>query len=104
MSELTLTQLALCDMDQAAVIHRASFDDRLPWLSGLHTPEEDRTYYRKQVFSACQVWGAVVCDNLVGIIAFPARLDRSNVRLARSTRPRRPGLRFLISQSPGRKA
>src|SRR5262245_18837167 len=80
MSELTLTQLALRDMDQAAVIHRTSFDDRLPLLSGLHTPEEDRTYYREQVFSACPVWGALVCDNLVGIIAFrPGWIDQMYV-------------------------
>jgi putative acetyltransferase len=38
MGEVTLARLALEDMDAAARVHRAAFDDRLPWLSGLHTP------------------------------------------------------------------
>ena len=44
-------------MDRAAVVHRASFDERLPWLSGLHTPDED-------------LRGAFESDVLVGIVAF----------------------------------
>jgi len=63
-------QLGLDDMDRAARVHRASFDERLPWLSGLHTPEEDRNFYRERIFSACAVWGAFKGDVLVGIIAF----------------------------------
>lgn len=65
-----LRQLGLQDMDAAALIHRASFDERLPWLSGLHTPDEDRLFYRQQVFSTCIVWGAFESGVLAGIIAF----------------------------------
>jgi putative acetyltransferase len=56
-------------MDAAAVIHRTSFDTRLPWLAGLHTPDEDRTFFREHVFAECEVWG---CGrpSLVGFIAF----------------------------------
>ena len=57
-------------MDAAAAVHRASFDHALPLLAGLHTPDEDRAFYRTQVFSSCQVWGAEKQGKLVGIIAF----------------------------------
>ena len=66
---LTLSRLTLEDMDRSAVIHRAAFDERLPWLAGLHTPGGDRTYFRERVFVECEVWGAAV-DETIGIIAF----------------------------------
>ena len=66
---LTLSRLTLEDMDRPAVIHRAAFDERLPWLAGLHTPGGDRTYFRERVFVECEVWGAAV-DETIGIIAF----------------------------------
>ncbi|UUP17791.1 putative N-acetyltransferase YafP [Nitratireductor thuwali] len=66
---LILRRLALEEMDSAAIIHRAAFDARLPWLAGLHTPEDDRAYFRRHVFAECQVWGAVDGET-IGIIAF----------------------------------
>ena len=66
---LALRRLTLEEMDRAAVIHRAAFDERLPWLAGLHTPEEDRAYFREHVFVKCEVWGAVVGE-MIGIVAF----------------------------------
>ena len=63
-------QLGLCDMDAAARIHRAAFDDRLPWLTGLHTPDEDRAFFRAHVFAACDVWGALDGHDLIGFIAY----------------------------------
>ena len=65
-----IRRLAFADMDAAAAVHRASFDHALPLLAGLHTPDEDRVFYRTQVFSSCQVWGAEKQGKLVGIIAF----------------------------------
>jgi putative acetyltransferase len=65
-----LRKLGRDEMDRAALVHRASFDDRLPWLSGLHTPDEDREFYRQHVFSAFAVWGVLSSDVLLGIIAF----------------------------------
>jgi GNAT superfamily N-acetyltransferase len=56
-------------MGQAAKIHRAAFDERLPWLVGLHTPAEDHAYFRDCVFVECEVWGAFG-DELLGLIAF----------------------------------
>jgi ribosomal protein S18 acetylase RimI-like enzyme len=71
-----LRRLTLADMDEAAVIHRAAFDQRLPWLAGLHTPAEDRAYFRQQVFTACEVWGWGD-DAIVGFIAFrPGWIDQ----------------------------
>jgi GNAT superfamily N-acetyltransferase len=57
-------------MDAAAAVHRASFLHALPIFQGLHTPEEDREYFRERVFRACEVWGAFEEQTLVGIIAF----------------------------------
>lgn len=42
--------LTLEEMDRAATVHRASFDDQHPWLAGLHTPEEDRKRFPAPTF------------------------------------------------------
>ena len=55
---------------EAAKIHRAAFDDRLPWLRGLHTPAEDVRFYREVVFSNCEVWGGFEGADLIGFVAF----------------------------------
>jgi GNAT superfamily N-acetyltransferase len=69
-SRLSIRQLELADMDAAASVHRTAFDHALPWLAGLHTPEEDRWFYRERVFTGCQVHGAFEAGALTGIIAF----------------------------------
>ena len=58
------------EMEGAARVHRASFDERLPWLAGLYTPAQDFAFFRDRVFAACEVWGALEADEVVGIIAF----------------------------------
>jgi GNAT superfamily N-acetyltransferase len=63
-------RLRLLDMEAAARVHREAFDHALPWLSGLHTPDEDRWFYRERVFKTCHVWGAFDEAVLAGIIAF----------------------------------
>ena len=87
-------------MDEAAQVHRASFDCAVPWLVGLHTPEEDRWFYRERVFSACEVWGSFDRDVMTGLIAFrdgwidqlyvlpPAQGHASAARSCRSHRRR----------------
>ena len=65
-----LLRLDLADMAEAAVVHRTAFDAALPTLAGLHTPEEDRWFYRQHVFRTCEIWGAREQDRLLGIIAF----------------------------------
>jgi ribosomal protein S18 acetylase RimI-like enzyme len=69
-SGLSIRQLELADMDAAARVHRAAFDHALPWLRGLHTPDEDRWFYRERMFRECQVHGAFEDDALAAIIAF----------------------------------
>src|SRR5258708_21837246 len=69
-SALIIRRLELADMEAAAQVHRAAFDHALPWLTGLHTPEEDRWFYRECVFTTCQVHGAFEGGGLTGIIAF----------------------------------
>ena len=57
-------------MDVVARIHRTAFEDRLPWLPRLHTPEEEWNFYRRHIFPACSVWGAVEQGTIEGFIAF----------------------------------
>jgi len=65
-----LRQLAIEETDQAAAVLRTSFDQALPTLAGLHTPDEDRWFFRERVFADCQICGYFNDQELVGIIAF----------------------------------
>ena len=65
-----LMRLELADMDTAALVLRTSFDQALPSLAGLHTPEEDRWFFRERVFKTCDVWGAFDNAVMIGMIAF----------------------------------
>ncbi|MDH6257882.1 GNAT family N-acetyltransferase [Bradyrhizobium sp. BR13661] len=65
-----LRQLEHTDMGAAAQVHRIAFDHAMPWLAGLHTPDEDRWFYRERVFPTSHVWGCFTGDELSGIIAF----------------------------------
>ena len=65
----SLHPLSETDADRVAMIHRAAREDRLPWLPELHTPDEDRQFFRTVVFDECEVWGAVDGE-IVGFIAF----------------------------------
>jgi GNAT superfamily N-acetyltransferase len=65
-----LRRLELVDMETAARVLRASFDQALPSLAGLHTPEEDRRFFREHVFGTCEVWGAFDNTAMIGVLAF----------------------------------
>jgi len=67
---LAFRRLERDDMDDAARVHRASFDRALPWLAGRYTPEQDRWFYRERVFTTCEVWGAFDHGALIGLVAF----------------------------------
>ena len=69
-SALNIRKLELADVDAAARVHRISFDHALPWLIGLHTPDEDRWFYRERMFKTCSLWGAFDADTMTGVIAF----------------------------------
>jgi len=68
-SGLSIRRLTLADIDAAARVHRAAFDHALPWLAGLHTPDEDRWFYRERMFATCTLWGAFDGEALNGVIA-----------------------------------
>ena len=36
-------------MDAAAAVYRISYDERLPWLAGRHTPKEDKAFFRTRI-------------------------------------------------------
>ena len=65
-----LRQLKLEDMDAAARVVRTAFDQALPSLAGLHTPEEDQWFFRERIFNTCEMWGAFDGAAMRGIIAF----------------------------------
>lgn len=65
-----LRDLELCDMDCVAVVQRRSRDHALPWIAVLHTPEEDRRYFREHVFGSSRTLGYFENGELVGFIAF----------------------------------
>lgn len=69
-SGLSIRRLAPADTDAAARVHRAAFDEALPWLAGLHTPDEDRWFYRERMFATCTLWGAFDGAAMSGVIAF----------------------------------
>jgi GNAT superfamily N-acetyltransferase len=69
-SELSIRPLERDDMDAAARVHRLAFDHALPWLTGLHTRDEDRWFYRERMFRTCTLWGAFDRDVMTGVIAF----------------------------------
>ncbi len=66
----SIRRLGRAEVGAAALVHRASFDDRLPWLAGIHTPDEDRAFFEDRVFADCEVWGAWDGRGLVAFIAF----------------------------------
>ena len=68
--ELSIRQLELADMDAAARVHRTAFDHALPWLAGLHTPDEDRWFFRERMFKTSTLWGVFDSDAMIGMIAF----------------------------------
>lgn len=70
MASFTVRKLDVTQSDAVAHVLRASFDERLPWLMGLHTPEEDRAFVREHLFESCEIWGASDGPDLIGMIAF----------------------------------
>ena len=58
------------ESDAVAALFRLSKEAALPYLPDLHTPEEDRTFFRERVFATCEVWIAERDGALTGFIAF----------------------------------
>ncbi|MDB5071925.1 MAG: putative GCN5-related N-acetyltransferase [Candidatus Eremiobacteraeota bacterium] len=58
------------ESDAVAALFRLSKETALPYLPDLHTPEEDRAFFRERVFETCEVWVAERNGLLVGFCAF----------------------------------
>lgn len=87
MADLSFRTLRREDMDEAARIHRAARDTVQCIDSTLHTPEEDRHFYREIVFGECTIIGAFLRDALVGHVAMrPGWIDHLYVDPARQSR------------------
>jgi GNAT superfamily N-acetyltransferase len=65
-----LRRLVLADMDEVARVFRISFDQAMPTLRGLHTPEEDGAFFSERLFAACEMSGAFADGAMTGFIAF----------------------------------
>lgn len=71
-TDFLVRRLDADDAEAAARIHRSAFDERLPWLAGLHTPPEDLGFWRDQMLRDCQVFGACDGSRLIGVMALRA--------------------------------
>ena len=72
MEEITIRRARAEESDALATLFRRSRTTALPFLPDLHTPEEDRTFFRERVFVACEVWVADVNGTPAGFCAVRA--------------------------------
>ncbi len=71
MSGFVLRRAALGDVAAIAAVSRRARQERMPYLPDLHTPEEDRAFFRGFVEGAT-VWVAEASGAVVGFVAFAA--------------------------------
>jgi putative acetyltransferase len=60
------------ESDAVAALVRLSKETAMPYLPKLHTPDEDRAFFRDRVFAECEAWVAEREGDVVGICAFRA--------------------------------
>jgi GNAT superfamily N-acetyltransferase len=65
-----LRKLDLADMEVAALVRRTTFGHAFPWLTALHTAEQDQWFFRERLFKTSELWGAFDIGEMIGIIAF----------------------------------
>ncbi|WP_183862353.1 MULTISPECIES: GNAT family N-acetyltransferase [unclassified Rhizobium] len=70
MQQPDVVRLEAKHMRDAAMLRRLALSERLPWLSDVHTPEEDEVYWRTQLFPNRTILGAISDQRLVGVIAY----------------------------------
>ena len=78
-----IRRAALGESDAVAALYRRVADAEWRFLYP-HTPEEDRAFYRTQVFARCVVWVAVGGETLLGFCAVRRGwIDQLHVERAR---------------------
>ena len=70
MQDLLLRRAGRDESDAVAAVFRLSKRTALPYLPDLHTPEDDRGFFRQRVFAECSVWVALRRGSLAGFCAF----------------------------------
>jgi GNAT superfamily N-acetyltransferase len=68
--DISLRQARADESDALAALFRQSRTMALPYLPDVHTPEEDRAFFRDRVFVVCDVWVAEVDGTPTGFCAF----------------------------------
>jgi putative acetyltransferase len=80
-SGIAVRRLGADEMEAASRVHREAFDAAMPWLAGLHPPEEDAGYWRDHVGVSCGVWGVGPPGGLAGVMAVaPGWVEQLYVR------------------------
>ena len=70
MHDIVVRRARVDESDAVAALFRLSRETAMPYLPILHTPEEDRAYFRERVFPYCEVWVAERDGELAGVCAF----------------------------------
>jgi putative acetyltransferase len=70
MQELLVRRARIDESDAVAALFRLSRQTAMPYLPDLHTPEEDRTFFRERIFATCAVDVAERNGELAGFCAF----------------------------------
>ena len=80
---MMIRRATLADADDIARLHRAVRAECLPYLPDIHTPEEDRRFFRDRVFVESEVWVAGA-QGIDGFCAWrPGWVDHLYVRTDR---------------------
>lgn len=66
---VTVRRLTRADAPVAGALHRASYEDRLPWLAGRHDAAGFVRFFADTLLPAGPVWGAFADTRLLGFIA-----------------------------------
>lgn len=73
---MELRRLARGETDIAAALHRRAGATIPGYDVALHTPEQDRAFYREQVFAKGPIWGVLADAQLLGHVALsPGWID-----------------------------
>lgn len=67
-----IRRLEFGDMAGLSRLYRTVFNASFPYVRSVHTPEEDRAHFERDVFQRAAVWGAFEDTELAGFMAIEA--------------------------------